>query len=160
MTITSSSPALQHADYEAIETTLMATARGRSFLAEYARRARGSDNARLLAAIERLEARLDPQAALDSGGTLAVAEQLDEPSRPRREGGAQEAASSAIAASAGELRGGASGEGATKAAHTGDHATAIAVAQPKSAPRAGDPRLAALSWLDRLSLVDRFALFS
>ncbi|BDV32556.1 hypothetical protein [Methylocystis iwaonis] len=67
MTITSSSPALQQADYEALESALMATARGRLFLAEYARRARGSDNARLLAAIDRLGARLDAQAGAIAG---------------------------------------------------------------------------------------------
>lgn len=74
MTITSSSPALQQADYEAIESTLMATARGRLFLAEYAHRVRGSDNARLLAAIERLEARLDAQAGAIAGLVGEVAD--------------------------------------------------------------------------------------
>lgn len=156
MTITSSSPALQQADYEAIESTLMATARGRSFLAEYARRARGSDNARLLQAIERLEARLCAQAALDLGETSG--ERLDEPSWPLGEGEARESASSAIAGRA--FLDGASDDGATETAHAGDHAPATALAQPKLAAPAGDPRLAALSWLDRLSLVDRFALFS
>lgn len=123
MTITSSSPALQQADYEAIESTLMATARGRSFLAEYARRARGSDNARLLAAIARLEARLDAQAG-------------------------------AIAGLVGEARDGASGD--AREAET----AVIATPRPEPTAPVDDPRLAALSWLDGLPLVDRLALFS
>jgi hypothetical protein len=123
MTITSSSLALQQADYEAIESTLMATARGRLFLAEYARRARGSDNARLLAAIERLEARLDAQA-------------------------------DAIAGLVGEVADGASGD----ARET--ETAVIAAPRPEPISLANDPRLAALSRLDSLPLVDRLALFS
>lgn len=123
MTITSSSPALQQADYEAIESTLMATARGRSFLAEYARRARGSDNARLLQAIERLEARLDAQAG-------------------------------AIAGLVGEAADGASGD--AREAET----AAIAAHRQEPMSPADDKRLAALSRLDGLPLVDRLALFS
>lgn len=119
MTIPSSSLALQQADYEAIESTLMATARGRLFLAEYARRARGSGNARLLAAIERLEARLD-----------------------------------AIAGLVGEVAGGASGD-----AREAEMAV-IAAPRPEPMSPADDKRLAALSWLDGLPLVDRLALFS
>lgn len=123
MTIPSSSPALQQADYEAIESTLMATARGRSFLAEYARRARGSDNARLLAAIDRLKARLDAQAG-------------------------------AIAGLVGEGADGASGDAP-------EAETAVITApRPESTSLANDPRLAALSRLDGLPLVDRLALFS
>lgn len=47
-------PAISDADYEAIESAVMETARGRWFLAEYARRNRHSDTARVLEAIERL----------------------------------------------------------------------------------------------------------
>jgi hypothetical protein len=48
---------LTEADFEAIESALMTTDRGRSFLAEFARRRRVEDAARVLAAIDRLEAR-------------------------------------------------------------------------------------------------------
>ena len=41
--------------YEAIEAAVKETARGRAFLAEHALRARQSDTAKVLAAIERLE---------------------------------------------------------------------------------------------------------
>lgn len=43
-------------DYEAIEAAVMETARGRWFLAEYARRNRNADTSVLLAALERIEA--------------------------------------------------------------------------------------------------------
>ncbi|MGE3149515.1 MAG: hypothetical protein AB7K04_10665 [Pseudorhodoplanes sp.] len=46
----------REAGYESILATLMATARGREFLDEYARRSRNADTAVLLSAIERLEA--------------------------------------------------------------------------------------------------------
>jgi len=47
---------ISEADYEAIEAAVMETARGRWFLAEYARRNRHADTTMLLAAIERIEA--------------------------------------------------------------------------------------------------------
>jgi chemotaxis regulatin CheY-phosphate phosphatase CheZ len=46
---------LPEADYEMIEAAVMETARGRWFLAEYARRNRQADTASVLAAVERLE---------------------------------------------------------------------------------------------------------
>jgi len=46
-------------DYDAIEAAVMDTARGRWFLAEYARRNRTADTTLLLSAIERLESMLD-----------------------------------------------------------------------------------------------------
>jgi hypothetical protein len=48
---------LTDADFESIESTVTATERGRWFLAEFARRRRVEDAARVLAAIDRLEAR-------------------------------------------------------------------------------------------------------
>src|SRR5262249_32631750 len=51
------------ADFQAIEAVVAATERGRSFLAEYARRAHHDDAARLVSAIERLEARAAPAEA-------------------------------------------------------------------------------------------------
>jgi hypothetical protein len=47
---------LPEAEFEAIRTLLMATQRGRRFLAEFARRQRDADIARVLAAAERIEA--------------------------------------------------------------------------------------------------------
>lgn len=64
MTIAAPPSGLQPEDYEEIEAAVMETARGRWFLAEYARRVRDAESARMLAAIERLEARLEAQNAL------------------------------------------------------------------------------------------------
>ena len=50
-------------DYQAFCAALSASARGRAFLAEYARRNRHADTEMLLAAIERLEARLRADAS-------------------------------------------------------------------------------------------------
>lgn len=58
---------LPERDYEAIESAVMETERGRWFLAEYARRNRSADTDMLLAAIRKLESALsDRQAALDA----------------------------------------------------------------------------------------------
>jgi hypothetical protein len=46
------------ADYEALEAAVMETERGRWFLAEFVRRRRAEDTARILTAINRLEARV------------------------------------------------------------------------------------------------------
>ena len=46
---------LNEADFESIEAAVMETARGRWFLAEYARRCRAEDTARILTAVDRLE---------------------------------------------------------------------------------------------------------
>jgi hypothetical protein len=51
-------PAMPDEDYEAIEAAVMDTARGRWFLAEFARRNRTADTSVLLTAIERLESML------------------------------------------------------------------------------------------------------
>jgi len=55
------------AEYEAIHAALMETARGRAFLAEYARRNRRADIAALLAASERIEATMREQQAAEPG---------------------------------------------------------------------------------------------
>jgi hypothetical protein len=52
-------------EYEAIHAALMETARGRAFLAEYARRNRRADIAALLAASERIEATMREQHAAE-----------------------------------------------------------------------------------------------
>ena len=50
-------------DFEAIEDAVMETERGRWFLAEFLRRRRAEDTVRIVAAIERLEARAEAAAA-------------------------------------------------------------------------------------------------
>ena len=52
-----SSLLLSESEFAAIEATVMETDRGRAFLAEFARRRRADDAARVLAAIDRLETR-------------------------------------------------------------------------------------------------------
>jgi hypothetical protein len=54
-----SPPSIPNDDYDAIEAAVMDTARGRWFLAEFARRNRTADTTLLLTAIERLESMLD-----------------------------------------------------------------------------------------------------
>lgn len=51
-----SPPILSQEDYEAIESAVVETARGRWFLAEYARRNRQADTTMLLTALDRIEA--------------------------------------------------------------------------------------------------------
>jgi hypothetical protein len=46
---------LSEADFDSIEAAVMETARERWFLAEYARRCRAQDTARILSAVERME---------------------------------------------------------------------------------------------------------
>jgi len=55
--------ALSEPDYRAFCTALEASARGRAFLAEYARRNRHADTATVLAALDRLEALVRSQSA-------------------------------------------------------------------------------------------------
>lgn len=74
---------LDACDFETIEAAVMETERGRWFLAEFARRRRAEDTARILAAIDRLEeraaqsdaaqarARLDADRAVSLLGDLA-----------------------------------------------------------------------------------------
>jgi hypothetical protein len=69
-----SSPIISREDYEAIEAAVMETARGRWFLAEYARRNRHADTGVLLEAIARLEKRLG--ADFGSTGTLHLQREL------------------------------------------------------------------------------------
>ena len=57
---------LSDADYEAIEGAVMETARGRWFLAEYARRNRNADTTILLKALDRIEAAMRGERSVDS----------------------------------------------------------------------------------------------
>lgn len=63
-------------DYEALCATLSASARGRAFLAEYARRQRAADTAMLMAAVERLEGLVRHQAPPQPEPTQASAEAM------------------------------------------------------------------------------------
>jgi len=82
-----SPPARLTADYAAIEAALCAHARGRWFLAEYARRNRTADTQMLLAAITKLEmAVLRPQRPQEPGSVLGELVEISEAiARTRRE---------------------------------------------------------------------------
>ena len=56
---------LSEADYEAIEAAVMETARGRWFLAEYARRNRNADTTMLLKALDRIEGAMRGQKSVE-----------------------------------------------------------------------------------------------
>jgi len=56
---------LNEADYEAIEGAVMETARGRWFLAEYARRNRNADTTMLLKALDRIEAAMGAKRSVE-----------------------------------------------------------------------------------------------
>jgi len=56
---------ISEADYEAIEGAVMETARGRWFLAEYARRNRHADTAMLLKALDRIEAAIGGERSVE-----------------------------------------------------------------------------------------------
>ncbi|PPD44964.1 MAG: hypothetical protein CTY15_05430 [Methylocystis sp.] len=90
MTIAAPPPGLQPEDYDKIAAAVMETARGRWFLAEYARRVRVEEDARVLAAIERLEARLEAQRALAPLEAFTLADRLMELSWSLREGGVED----------------------------------------------------------------------
>jgi chemotaxis protein CheZ len=62
---TSSAP-LSEADYDAIESAVMETMRGRWFLAEYGRRNRSADTRMLLSALDRIEASLRGESSVQS----------------------------------------------------------------------------------------------
>src|SRR3954453_3739730 len=57
---------LSDADYEAIEGAVMETARGRWFLAEFARRNRNADTTMLLKALDRIEAAMRGEHSVES----------------------------------------------------------------------------------------------
>jgi len=64
--MSTSPPPLSQADYEAIESAVMETMRGRWFLSEYARRNRHADTTMLLTALDRLEAVLRGERGVQS----------------------------------------------------------------------------------------------
>jgi chemotaxis protein CheZ len=67
----SNTPApLSEADYSAIEAAVLETARGRWFLAEYARRNRHADTLMLISALDRIEAAVRGQGSVDSADRI------------------------------------------------------------------------------------------
>ena len=63
---------LSEVDYEAIEAAVMETARGRWFLAEYARRNRHADTTMLLKALERIEGAVTGERSVSSRSTASA----------------------------------------------------------------------------------------
>jgi hypothetical protein len=59
------SPELDGLEFDAIETAVLETPRGRWFLAEYARRVRAQDHDRIEAALARIEARISGAPIVD-----------------------------------------------------------------------------------------------
>ena len=66
-------------DYEDIEQAVMESARGRWFLAEYAKRIRATDTALILDAIHRLETRAPTSMASEALVKPLVSEAIDSP---------------------------------------------------------------------------------
>jgi hypothetical protein len=58
---------LDETDFEAIEAAVLETARGRWFLAEYARRCRAREAERILSAVDRLEGAAEAARAQEAG---------------------------------------------------------------------------------------------
>jgi len=99
---------MSESDFDAIEAAVMETERGRWFLAEFARRRRAEDTARILAAVDRLEAgksevnvaearaRLDAERA---AGLMRELAELIKELRPVRDARARTSALAVIASS-------------------------------------------------------------
>jgi len=176
MSITAPPSGLQPEDYERIEQAVMETARGRWFLLEYARRRRAAETERLLAAVERLERRVAEQGAAGAAAERArIGERLQDLAWTLRERGLDDGACVELEAIAREAIGEANlrePPGAPVRALPADVALeaipdiARAPEEPAAAPLpaplaepTADPRLVALSRLDQLPLVEKFALF-
>lgn len=157
MTIAAPPPGLQPAAYDRIEAALAETAQGRAFLDQYARRIRQAESARILAAIARLDARLDGRPPV-SAEAAALAERLMDLSWSLRESGVEDFVCAKIEALARAFRDGR----AVPAPPRGEAPALPPVTAPEAAAEAeaADPRLDALSWLDNLPLVDRFEIFA
>jgi hypothetical protein len=161
--VTNKPPAgLTAADYDTIEAAVMETARGRWFLIEYDRRRRAAESVQLLEAVTRLERAVGtaappaleppPKQAAIAGPVAeplphaaAVGERLQDIAWNMRERGFDDAICSAIEDQARFVLG---------LAAPGPAAGRVALAPP-----AADPRLDALSRIDRMPLAERLALF-
>jgi hypothetical protein len=177
-------------DYEAIEAAVTETVRGRWFLAEFARRNRVAETRQLLDAMARLEAAVttglvalpatDPSIRLMIQRIKEIAAQLDAVAGHMRDAGVSERFVDAVdlqgRAVAGLMR------GATLTGNRpGGREAPIPEVPPPRMPRADlpaslsgtpteprtppvvpvdDPRRAALSGLDGMTLAEKLALFS
>jgi hypothetical protein len=177
MTIAARPVGLQPGEYEKIEAAVGETTRGRRFLLEHERRARSAEVERMLAAVARLETKLEGRHAQTPAFQPALVRRLEELSWLLRERGVEDFVCNKIdalarefappsASDAAEVR----GEEAPERLAAEDQPTLSIVAQrpedatraagPASAATSPDPRLAALLWLDGLPIVDRLALFA
>lgn len=180
---------MSEADYEAIEAAVTETVRGRWFLAEYARRNRIAETRQLLDAIGRIETAIaaqhlpapaaDPSVRLLMQRIKEISGQLNGTAEEMRAAGVAERFAEAMdhqaRAVAGLMRNASPPVPAREAPPeravipppppppvpvVEERAPAPSAAE--TVPLAGqpdDPRLAALSGLDRLSFADKLALF-
>ena len=154
---------LNAADYDAIEAAVMETARGRWFLIENDRRRRAAETAQVLEAVTRLEravgtgsapalaapvkaAALPAPAREPLPHATAIGERLQDiawnNARARRHGLRRRRRT-----------------GAAPGVAAGPEAAAMP-APALAAPAASDPRLEALSRIDRMPLAEKLALFA
>ena len=162
MTIPALPSGLRPEDYETIEAAVMETARGRWFLLEYARRQRAAETAQLLAAIERLEQRVDAKSATPDSPAPLLGEKLQDLAWSCRTRGLDAALCAELDALAREARG--------QAVEPAQIAPMRRLSAPEAAPRSPrvsdapapvvDPRLAALSRLDDLPFAEKIELFA
>ena len=131
MTLTTPPAGIVPEDYERIEAAVMETERGRWFLLEFARRQRAAETRELLEAIARLE-RSVAGASAAPAQKPAIAQAM---SRPPAETRAPKESGLLLA-------------------------PPTQPAQPHAETFKVDPRLVALSRLDRLPLQDKLALFA
>jgi len=140
---------LSEADFESIEAAVMETARGRWFLAEYARRCRAEDTIKILGAVERLEAHAADFAASERGmrlqaeqamGLVRQLAEIVKSARARPDAGAIEPPAARLPVD-----------------RAADAPTAADA--PPGAKGALESRLAALANLDALSLAQKLKLF-
>jgi hypothetical protein len=137
---------LTASDFDAIEAAVMETARGRWFLAEYARQCRADDTMRSLRAIERLEASYTR--IRDEEARIAAS---------------AERAAAAVRQFLEFLRAGAGAEPSAVAStpeivDARDH-PALAAATRSAGPGSLEARLAALAEIDRLPPAEKQELF-
>jgi hypothetical protein len=154
---------LNAADYDAIEAAVMETARGRWFLIENGRRRRAAETAQLLEAVTRLEravgtgsapalaapvkaAALPASARESLPHATAIGERLQDIAWNMRERGLDDTVCAAVEEQARLL--------------VSPPEAAAMPAPALAAPAASDPRLEALSRIDRMPLAEKLALFA
>jgi hypothetical protein len=162
--LTNKPPAgLNAADYDAIEAAVMETGRDRWFLIENDRRRRAAETAQLLEAVTRLER------AVGTGSAPAVAAPIKAAALPRAGSRAPAPRDRDRRAAAGHrlehARARARRHGLRRHRRTGA-APGVAAGGCRHAgpcpcaPAASDPRLEALSRIDRMPLAEKLALFA